>query len=329
MGEKVRCARYDNIRAFLMLCVVFQHLLEYSFLEGPLYQVNELFIMPAFVFLSGRLARFRPGALLRRLMLPYAAFQFLYAAFDWYRGGMGEWGFQLGTPYWLLWYLPCMFAWGMLLPALETKDPARMAAVLAGLLALGLAAGFDRSVGRYLSLSRMIVFLPFYAAGFYAGKLELRLSRSARLLALAGAAGGAALTGRLALEMGIPLEMYYHAASYQAAGGGPEIRAFLYFAGFVWIALVFLAVPDVRIPGVTGLGRRTMPVYLLHGFAVRLAEPLFSGPPEADLRLALSLALGLTALLGFDWRMFKKLGGIRITAAKADIRFPVSLKETE
>lgn len=95
-----------------------------------------------------------------------------------------------------------------------------------------------------------------------------------------------------------------------------NIRAFLYFAGFVWIALVLLAVPDVRIPGVTGLGRRTMPVYLLHGFAVRLA-------------------LGLTVLLGFDWRAFKRLGGIRITAglrvtaAKADIRFSVSLRETE
>lgn len=282
-----------------MFCVVFQHLLELcSGVEG-LYRVNELFIMPAFVFLSGRLARFRPGALLRRLMLPYAVFQVLYILFDTRVLG-GGWSLQFTTPYWLLWYLPCMFVWGLLLPALDAADPRRMAAVLAGLLALGLAAGFDGSVGRYLTLSRLVVFFPFYAAGFYAGKLELRMSRATRWMILAGLLCGAVLTGKWTLELDIPREMLYHAASYEAAGGGPGMRAFLYLAGFVWIALIFLAVPDVRIPGLTGLGRRTMPVYLLHGFAVRLARSLF--PEWWSLLTALALALGLTVLLGFDWK---------------------------
>lgn len=307
MGRPVRSARYDTIRGLLMLSVVFQHFLELFGNGGRLYCVNELFIMPAFVFLSGRMAKFRPGAMLRRVLLPYAAFQVLYWLFDRYALG-NVWDLQLTTPYWLLWYLPSLFFWTLLLPALDADGPKRMAAVLLGLTALGLAAGFDESVGRYLSLSRTVAFLPFFAAGFYAGRLRLSMSVSARLLTLAGAACGAVLSVWLTWKLAVPREALYLASGYESSGAGPEIRLLIYLAGACWIFLIFRAVPDRSLPGLTALGRRTMPVYLCHGFIVRLAGKwgLFRFSWTENLCLALGLALAVCALLGRDWRGAKK-----------------------
>lgn len=156
-----------------MFCVVLGHFVEgISGAEG-LYLVLYLFHMPAFVFLSGYFARFRPGASLKRLMLPYLVFQAVYITFARVVLGSGE-PYPLTVPYWLLWYLPALFIWGLLLPAIDTDRPGRMAAVLLGLVGLALAAGFDGSINRSMTLSRALVYFPYFAAGVYARKTGLR-----------------------------------------------------------------------------------------------------------------------------------------------------------
>lgn len=303
MKNSVRSCKYDNIRAFLMFCVVFLHFLELFSGVEELYCVSEMFVMPAFVFLSGYFAKYRPGVFLKRLVFPYFLFQTLYIAFDRYVID-GGWSFQYTTPYWLLWYLPALACWGMLLPAIDTDRLERMAAVLLGTVALALAAGFDDSVGRYLTLSRVLFFLPYYVAGFYWRKLDVTVSPHLKGLAIGGAAFVAVALGCCALRMGLSREVYYGAVGYAASGGSVFTRGLLYAVGICCIFLIFRIIPNVHIPGLTAVGRHTMSVFLLHGFLIKLAGywQIFHYTREKNLCLAIVLSLLILFGLGRDWR---------------------------
>lgn len=65
--------KLDNLKFFLIFCVVFGHKLE-LFHAGGLYKVIYFFHMPAFVFLSGYIAKFRPKKIVTSLICPYVFF---------------------------------------------------------------------------------------------------------------------------------------------------------------------------------------------------------------------------------------------------------------
>ena len=294
MTSPVRRWKYDNIRAFLMFCVVLGHFLESFDGWDVLYKIIYTFHMPAFIFLSGNFAKFRPDVLLRRMALPYFLFQTLYVL-----GGSGT--LQYTTPYWLLWYLPALIGWNLLLPVIHTDRPEKMAAVLLGSVALGLAVGFVSGAGRFLTLSRFLVFFPYFAAGVYWRELKVTAPFSRRALVITAACAAAGLTV-LTLGAGLSREMYYGASSYDASGGGPGYRFLLYAAGIACIAVIFLLAPDRPIPGLTAWGRHTMPIYLFHGFVVRLAQHwgIFHDSKEQNFCLALVLSLAVMAVFGFS-----------------------------
>ena len=300
MTSPARRWKYDNIRAFLMFCVVLGHFLESFDGWDALYQFIYTFHMPAFIFLSGYFAKFRPDTLLRRMVLPYLLFQTFYLVFDRYvLGGSGT--LQYTTPYWLLWYLPALIGWNLLLPAIGTDRPGKMAAVLLGSAALGLAVGFVSGAGRFLTLSRLLVFFPYFAAGVYWRELKATVPFSRRVLIITAACAAAGLT-LLTLGAGLSREMYYGASGYDASGGDPVYRLLLYAAGAACIAVIFLLAPDRPIPGLTAWGRHTMPIYLLHGFVVRLSQRwgIFHDSKEQNFCLALVLSLAVMAVFGFS-----------------------------
>ena len=306
MASSVRRRKYDNIRAFLMFCVVLGHFLESFGGWGVLYKIIYTFHMPAFVFLSGYFAKFRPGTLLCRMILPYFLFQTLYIFFD--RSVMGGGGtFQYKTPYWLLWYLLALIGWNLLLPLIDTDRPGKMTAVLLGSVALGLSVGFVGRIGRVLTLSRLLVFFPYFAAGVYWRKLKVTISFSKRILVIAAVCAAAGLT-LLTLRAGLSSEMYYGASGYAASGGNPVYRLLLYAAGAACISVIFLLAPDRPILGVTAWGRHTMPIYLLHGFVVRLAQHwgIFHYTKGQNFCLALILSLIVMMLFGELPRIFGK-----------------------
>lgn len=159
----------DNLRAFLMICVVAGHLLEilsFSF-SRHLYVTIYSFHMPAFAFLSGmccKLDENTPKRLTQTYVYPYLVFQTLYLLFSNSILDISV-SFQYTTPYWLLWYLMAMFWWhGMLSMYLALRSKP-LALVISMLVAL--ASGFDASIGYYASLSRTLVLFPFFLGGYY------------------------------------------------------------------------------------------------------------------------------------------------------------------
>ena len=96
----------DNIKLFLIFCVVFGHMLELVD-TGVWYKIIYSFHMPAFIFVSGYFAQFNRKKIIGVLVYPYILFQCLYLLFDavLIKQNLALLKIQFTTPYWLLWYL--------------------------------------------------------------------------------------------------------------------------------------------------------------------------------------------------------------------------------
>lgn len=278
---KVRMYGFDNLRGLLIILVVFGHLLEIcgSFPgAGFLYRTIYSFHMPAFLFLTGYFARFDRKKIVFGLLLPYVLFQTVYIMFD--RWTLGEdTALQFTTPYWILWYLMASILYHLLLPMYDTADQDLQRLCLAVTFTLSLLAGFDDTVGYRLTLSRFLVFQPWFLLGYYSrrsGWIEAMTSRLTgrkyMKLLLAGAV--CFLSGVMHL-LSFRSEILYGAHPYGTLVYGPLERSFAGVTALVWIGfgcLVLLPWLDRRLPVLTELGQNTLPVYLLHGFVVRYLQ---------------------------------------------------------
>lgn len=310
MEKRDRLYGFDNLRALLIFCVVFAHFLEtIPMFPGKLvlYRTIYSFHMPAFLFLNGYFARSGPARVLS-LAWPYVLFQTAYRLFDhlWLSGGsLSDFTWNFTSPYWLLWYLMTLLLYSLLLPLLEGGGRGKGAAVLLLSAAVALLAGYDSSVGYYLSLSRAVVFLPFFLLGYYSGKarLHLRLAELSKGVRLTLGVGSVALAAVAAVALynmdWVTNEMLFGSYSYAAGGYSPLTRLALLGMALAWLAALMLALLPVLerpIPLLSTLGRNTMPVFLLHGFLVKAAAKTgaFVGVVHGGL-----VALGVTAAVLF------------------------------
>lgn len=297
----------DNARLVLITLVVFGHCLEP--LRGvasidALYRFLYLFHMPAFAFLSGAVAGTEVNPkLLRRiafqLLLPYLLFQGLYALAARLPGWPDAGPSGITTPYWLLWYLPSLAAWRLLLPLfMRLRHPLWLACLAA------LAAGWADDVGYRMSLSRIAAFFPFFVIGHLyepAWRERLRgplavLCALATLCALGWAASA------------IPDPRWlYGSNGYGALGvsdaSGPLWRLLRLAAGIAGSAACLALVPR-RAFAATAAGARSLQAYLAHGFIVKLAVAAGAfgwlarrEPPVADALALLPAAWVLVRLL--------------------------------
>ena len=273
--QPLRYPALDSARFVLIALVVSGHLLEQLVDAGPfaaaLYRWIYLFHMPAFVLISGAvskpaLTRRRVVALITCLLLPYVLFQTLYAAWDAWLFQTGDWSQGYLTPYWLLWYLPSLACWRLLLPMF-----ARLKFALPLAVAVALTAGLAPWIGHSLSLSRTLVFFPLFLLGYRLGGQRLQLlgdspNRRGIALAVLFAAG----IGAWLLRDFDP-EWLYASTGYEAldtaALPGIGIRLALLMAS-ASCALAMLALTPHRAMQ-RGLGRHSLTAYLMHGFLVR------------------------------------------------------------
>ncbi|PCD75617.1 acyltransferase family protein [Pseudothioclava arenosa] len=296
-----RSFRTDNAKALLILLVVWGHLLEEAAFEGGVsrlvYGTIYLFHMPAFVLISGAMSKPALGRagliqMARRILRPLAVFQLLYwpvlHVFAPYKLG------GVLAPHWILWFLLSLATWRLLLPLfLRLRYP-----VLSALL-LTLALGFWTDIGTDLSLSRTFYFFPAFLFGhLYAGRIVAWL----QLRPLWSALGAAAIlgVGVWALLGGLPLTMLSGSEPYRAGfahwGVPVGLRLGLIVMGIALSVLLLALVPD-RPTFFSELGRETLPVYLLHGFAVVLFWWLVAAAPSPAGTGFLALTLVLAVLL--------------------------------
>lgn len=264
---KLRNAHYCNLKLGLLFLVILAHWIEPSIWSDPdlyqLYRLIYLFHMPLFVFLSGLFLNSSAGCLrqLRRVLPIYLVCQSIAVAL-----GKTQWP----TPWWFLWYLPSLCCW-LGLAALLLRLKRLRWLILPLSVALACLAGTVPWIGRTYSLSRTIVFFPWFWLGvLLPPDIPWHKLRLLPLPAL------------LLLSPDISAVTLYHAAPCP-----PLLRLKCYGLALALGLFVISWCPRRRFPW-TRAGADTLPAYLLHGPLVYLLRPIPHPVPATVLFLYLT-----------------------------------------
>ena len=257
---KLRDGQYCNLKLLLLFLVVWGHWLEggtsSSIVLREIYRLIYYIHMPLFSFLSG-LFVFQHSqciAQLKRLFPLYLALQLPAALLS---------GGDVLTPVWHLWYLLSCCTW-LLTTHVMLYFKQSGTFILAGALLLGLLAGFVPWVGRSLSLSRTIVFFPYFWAGVLCrADTPWHKWRGQGILALLLGVGLILLLGR-----DFPLSFLYQARPYTSPQDA-LLRLGCYGVGFAMGFGLLTLTPRRRFP-FTRMGADTLWLYLLHAPVVYL-----------------------------------------------------------
>ncbi len=280
-----RLYKFDNARFFLMFFVILGHFLEITKGYGNntiLYHIIYSFHMPAFIFISGYFAKYQPKKIIFYFIFPYIIFQFLYQLFDFQILNTSidkQLAFQFTTPYWILWYLFVMILYYLLIPFINTDKNHIQYMILGSSIVLSLLIGYDASIGYYLSLSRFFTFLPFFVSGYYAGhddtikgRLELYAKKWwFRILITVGICFACFYIWN---SKNITASVLYGSCSYAAADYGIFTKLMLLIIAFLWTAFLFFILfnTNKKIFLISHIGSNTFPIFLLHGFFIKLIE---------------------------------------------------------
>lgn len=289
----MRDYRADNVKACLIMLVVLGHFLELIPQQRFLYLFIYTFHMPVFLFLSGYFAKFDRKKLVFGLIVPYFIFQTLYQCFDAWIIKSAEVELTYTRPWWIIWYLLTMITYYFLIPLIDTEKKIYQTAVLVVAIVASLMAGFDKTIGYTMSLSRTLSFFPYFAAGFYMRK-EKNIKTPNKTVIWSITILTVVLTAVVIKNMGITKKMLYGSYSYEAAGYSMEIKAVIMILAFAWIAVWMWMTPGKYVPVLSEIGRYTMPVFLLHGFIVKLAEKWCK---QGDMTLTIQEAAVMTVVL--------------------------------
>ncbi|MDD2224804.1 MAG: acyltransferase family protein [Candidatus Shapirobacteria bacterium] len=273
-----RSNHFDNIKGLLIILVVLGHLME-QFLNLGLvkyfYIVIFSFHMPLFIFCSGYFAtNINFKKIITRLIFPYIVFQILYLFFNTFVLGDTGISYTFTDPCWTLWYLLSFIFWGVMVNFIEKVD----LKVILIAFAVGLLVGFDNSVGYYLSLSRTIVFFPFFLLGYYCKKNEvdfLKFNKNKLLVTVISLLSIMVIFGLYIYSSSINVAWLYGFSSYKTLDYNLIIRLIIYLAALILSAMIIIIVPNFKIKKITNIGVNSMVIYLLHGFIIRYLEKVF------------------------------------------------------
>lgn len=276
-----RDQRLDSAKGILISLVVLGHLLEATsswdadIIRLPL-TIIYMFHMPAFIFLSGITAkrhnlRRRVGVFLVLLL----TFQGLYYGAVWL--SPLERDFSPFMPFWLLWFLLSMIWWLLLLPLVWRIPRTAVAASVV----IAISAGAIDEMGYAFSISRVLVFLPFFIVGAVYGQRILELASSLPRRMKACAAAACLVFGWLLFSADIHQGWLYGSYSFDRLNTG-TVEGLAVRTGLLGIAAfttftVLSLMPRNQNP-VTVIGRRSLGIFLVHGFVVLAVTPLL--PPD-------------------------------------------------
>lgn len=173
-----RIAKWDNIKFVLIYLVVLGHIINpYTGKDGSesmnqMYMFIWTFHMPAFIFISGLFSKKtidnKKYDKMFSFLILYFVIKFLVALADFLSGSTG--GFSVLSEYGVPWYAFVMFVYYLL--TVVTSKYSKIYVMVASIV-LSMFVGFDSEVRDWLMLSRIIVFYPFFYAGYIIDKDKL------------------------------------------------------------------------------------------------------------------------------------------------------------
>ncbi|MGV3488701.1 MAG: acyltransferase family protein [Tuberibacillus sp.] len=274
---KERDAFFDNARFFLILLVVFGHLIspikgDSTLLTG-LYKFIYFFHMPAFILISGYFSKGfdKPGYLKKvfvKTVIPYAIFQLIYCFFYYVTGYENDLSLTLFDPHWTLWFLISLFFWNLMLKWMAHLPYAMPLSIL-----LGIAVGYVPFFGEYLSIDRTFVFFPMFLMGYYMHPEHFSLLRKQ----FSKMAAGIFLVGMFAATIYLIPNSFkdwllgsHSYADMGYSGMGAAMMRMVSYLGMFLTTYSFLSIVPRKRFNFTKIGSRTLYIYLFHGFLIKL-----------------------------------------------------------
>lgn len=280
-----RIFKWDNLKFLLIFCVVIGHIAEkytgdYIYFKR-LFLLIYIFHMPAFLFLSGlfqkkTIKEKRYNKIFSFLLL-YFVIKIIMAVSSYVIYGTGR--FSLFSEPELAWYAGAVFACCLITVFIRNVDWRQ---VLIGSIILACFAGYDDNVGDYLIASRIIVYYPFFFAGYLIDPSKLtELTRKwyIKICSLTCLTAGVmyVITRGEEIYWLRPLVTGRNPFSklefYSELGG--LIRLLYYVVVFAIILALIAVIPNIKIPVLSGIGKRSIAVYAFHFCAIDVIWGIF------------------------------------------------------
>lgn len=170
---------WDSLKFALIFLVVYAHTISPYKTENHLnmciYNFIYIFHMPLFIFISGRFSHIHDRKKYKRsiwrLIESYAIFQIILAVFALIRGEK-QLITCLTTPIWILWYIPALVYWRLLVYYTPSKYISHQKTILT----IGLCICFVVSylpIGYTFVIHRALSFFPFFIMGYYSTDYDI------------------------------------------------------------------------------------------------------------------------------------------------------------
>ncbi|MBM7703177.1 acyltransferase family protein [Metabacillus iocasae] len=275
---RTRNAYFDNAKFILIFLVVFGHMISPYRTDSDgmlsIYHFIFIFHMPVFILLAGYFSKnfHKKGyykKIFTKVALPYLAFQTIYTFYYDILYQNETYTLQYLVPRWAMWFLLSLIFWKLMLPFFA-KFPMWLSMTFA--ILLGLGVGFVNIDGfeKFLSISRMFVFFPFFLLGYYLSKMEEPFKK---LMTVKGRFVSAtvlfvALVGSyVVLNDTVYTSMLYGTNTYDQSG--EFMMRIVHYAIAFAVSFAFMALIPSHEFAFTSVGQRSLYVYLLHGFVLK------------------------------------------------------------
>lgn len=272
-----RIPYFDNVKGLLITLVVLGHIIEpflYIHSLDFIYILIYSFHMPLFIFCSGYFACKNNKKILHNLIFPYILFQCLYILFERYILH-NDVTFTFTTPYWILWYLLSVSSFNIIIQFFEKIN----IKVIFISFIIGLAVGYDNSIGHYLSLSRTISLFPFFLLGYYfrISRFDFnKLKKNNNIVYIS-----VFLTFIFTILIylfcnSIDKNWLFGSNPYEAFNYNFIIRCASYIVAIIFSVFILIILPNKNIKFITKAGMNSMSIFLLHGFVIKFLQKYFN-----------------------------------------------------
>lgn len=278
--SNTRIYLFDNIRALLIFLVVFGHMLtlelgHFYFIDSIYFYIF-LFHIPTFIYISGyfskNIEKCRNTAV-NSFLIPYIVLNSAGWFFDRFIINDSQDPFRLLEPGWGLWFLLNMFIYKILL-----KDIIKIRHVVILSFIIGLLSGFSTEFTSYMTLARLLSFLPFFLLGYYTKEEHIEKIKKLPKLLCSLLLIFFFLISYIIVKFHIFNKEYLYLRSpYEEIQEGDIhgmlIRTFIYFSGII-ITICLINLMNANKTRYSMIGQNSITVYVLHLFIVKFLRTL-------------------------------------------------------
>ena len=271
----------DNIKVLLIFLVVFNHIIAFRLVKVDvvvqyIWYAITIFHMPAFVFISGYLSK-KPQSVMKNvknLLIPYIlGYTLTWYSHIWIGRSMD---YELLRPSGtVMWYVLALFVYRLTIEALG-----KIRCIVPISIIIALWAGTRPEFTTYLSSSRIVVFFPFFVAGYLWKSDYIRAVRKfkGKWVLIPISAFLLYAIPNYMISNNMPVDIFRGNHSYEVCGldtaDGVIIRLLMYLVSFIVIYTMMALLPQMKLP-FTYIGRNTMGIYFFHYPIMILMNGLF------------------------------------------------------